>query len=195
MRAIGSQWQDRGIIERADDIFYLEMDEIWSFIKGKPTCVVLKGQIKFRKEEFEKYQTLTPPDHIETYEEVDSNNILKEEAEILNGNIIKGLGCCAGIVEKEVRVVLKPDTDLRLNGEIMVAKQTDPGWVVLFPSISGLIVEKGSMLSHSAIVAREMGIPAVVGVKQVTRILSSGDRVLLNGAEGTIKILKKAKKE
>jgi pyruvate,water dikinase len=157
--------------------------------------VDLKGRITFRKEEFKRYQTVTLPDHIEVYGEVDPNNILKEEVEVLTDNIIKGLGCCAGIVEKEVRVVLKPDTDLRLNGEIMVAKQTDPGWVVLFPSISGLIVEKGSMLSHSAIVAREMGIPAVVGVKQVTRILSSGDRVLLNGAEGTIKILKKAKKE
>jgi pyruvate,water dikinase len=195
MRAIGKQWQEKGIIEKAEDIFYLEMDEIWSFIGGKPTCVDLKGRITFRKEEFKRYQTVTLPDHIEVYGEVDPNNILKEEVEVLTDNIIKGLGCCAGIVEKEVRVVLKPDTDLRLNGEIMVAKQTDPGWVVLFPSISGLIVEKGSMLSHSAIVAREMGIPAVVGVKQVTRILSSGDRVLLNGAEGTIKILKKAKKE
>jgi pyruvate,water dikinase len=192
IRAIGKQWQDKGIIEGADDIFYLEMDEIRSFIEGNPDCVDLKGRIKFRKKEFERYQTLTPPDHIETYGEVDSNSIFTEEVEIISGNVIKGLGCCAGIVEKEVRVVFKPDSNLKLNGEIMVAKQTDPGWVVLFPSVSGLIIEKGSMLSHSAIVAREMGIPAVVGVKQATKFLSSGDLVLLNGAEGTVKILQKA---
>jgi len=195
MRAIGKQWQDKGIIEKMDDIFYLEMDEIWSFIEGKPTCADLKKQIAQRKEEFKRYKTVTLPDHIEVYGEVDINAIRTEEAEVSSDGLIKGLGCCAGIVEKEVRVVLAPDTNLRLNGEIMVAKQTDPGWVVLFPSISGLIVEKGSMLSHSAIVAREMGIPAVVGVKQATRILSSGDRVLLNGAEGTVKILQKANKQ
>ena len=193
MRAIGRQWQDQGIIDNAEDIFYLEIDEIWSFIEEKPVCADLKKQITLRKEEFERYKTVSPPDHIEAYGEVDINVIRAEETEVSSDGVIKGLGCCAGIVEKEVRVVLTPDTNLRLNGEIMVAKQTDPGWVVLFPSIGGLIVEKGSMLSHSAIVAREMGIPAVVGVKQATKILSTGDRVLLNGAEGTVKILEKAR--
>ena len=192
MRAIGRQWKDQGIIDNAEDIFYLEIDEIWSFIEGKPACADLKKHIALRKEEFERYKTVTLPDHIEAYGEVDINAIRTEAVEVSNDGLIKGLGCCAGIVEKEVRVVLAPDTNLRLNGEIMVAKQTDPGWVVLFPLIGGLIVEKGSMLSHSAIVAREMGIPAVVGVKHATKILSSGDRVLLNGAEGTVKILEKA---
>ena len=90
-----------------------------------------------------------------------------------------------------MKIVLKPDIDIKLNGEIMVAKQTDPGWVVLFPSISGLIVEKGSMLSHSAIVAREMGIPAVVGVKDATRKLKTGDEVRLNGSTGKIEVVKR----
>jgi pyruvate,water dikinase len=72
----------------------------------------------------------------------------------------------------------------------MVAQQTDPGWIVLFPSISGLIVEKGSLLSHSAIVAREMGIPAVVGVKNATRLLRDGDRVRLDGSTGTITLMR-----
>lgn len=192
MRAIGSRWHNQGILDNTEDIFYLEMDEIWLFIEGKPLCADLKKQIRQRHEEFERYKTVTLPDHIEAYGEVDINAIQAEEAVVSSDGVMKGLGCCAGIVEKEVRVVFAPDANLRLNGEIMVAKQTDPGWVVLFPSIGGLIVEKGSMLSHSAIVAREMGIPAVVGVKNATRLLFSGDRVLLNGAEGTIKILEKA---
>lgn len=192
MRAIGKQWRDQGIIEQTDDIFYLTMDEIWSFVEGNPVCTDLKKQTALRKEEFARYQDVTLPDHIEAYGEVDIDTLGREETEITPEGIMKGLGCCAGTVEQEVRVVLNPDSNLRLNGEIMVAKQTDPGWVVLFPAISGLIVEKGSMLSHSAIVAREMGIPAVVGVKDATKILSSGDRVLLNGAEGTVRILEKA---
>lgn len=192
MRAIGSKWQNQRIIDNAEDIFYLEMNEIWSFIEGKPICSDLRKQIQQRKEEFERYKTVTLPDHIEAFGEIDINAIRTEEAIVSSDGLMKGLGCCAGIVEKEVRVVFAPDANLRLNGEIMVAKQTDPGWVVLFPSIGGLIVEKGSMLSHSAIVAREMGIPAVVGVKNATKLLVSGDRVVLNGSEGTIKILKKA---
>ncbi|MDD5194959.1 MAG: PEP-utilizing enzyme, partial [Candidatus Omnitrophica bacterium] len=192
MRAIGKQWQEQGIIDNSEDIFYLEMDEIWSFIKGNPICAGLKKQVALRKEEFERYKTITLPDHIEAYGELDLNAISGQEPEVSGDGVIKGLGCCAGIVEGEVRVVLTPDASLKLNGEIMVAKQTDPGWAILFPSISGLIVEKGSMLSHSAIVAREMGIPAVVGAKHATEILSNGDRVLLNGSEGTVKILEKA---
>lgn len=196
IRAIGKLWQDKGIIEKTDDIFYLEIEEVWAFFEGTSTCVDLKGLIALRKKEFAVYLTTDPDDHIETYGEVYSANPFKKEAaEVGLDNIIKGLGCCAGIVEKDVLVVLKPDTNLKLNGEIMAAKQTDPGWVVLFPSVSGLIIEKGSMLSHSAIVAREMGIPAVVGVKNATKILNSGDRVLLNGAEGTIEILQKAKRQ
>jgi pyruvate,water dikinase len=80
-------------------------------------------------------------------------------------------------------VVLNP-------GEILVAQQTDPGWVVLFPAASGLLVERGSLLSHSAIVAREMGIPAIVSIPAVTRILKDGDEVEMDGASGLIRLLK-----
>ncbi len=92
-----------------------------------------------------------------------------------------------------MRVVDKPEAGTDLHGEILVAKQTDPGWVILFPSISGLIVEKGSMLSHTAIVAREMGIPAVVGVRQAASLLKTGDRVRLDGAKGEVVVLEHAK--
>lgn len=191
IRAIGKQWHDKGIINKLEDIFYLEMEEIWSYIEGTSTCVNLKELISVRRKEFEAYELSTPDDHIETYGEVYSGNTFKKEIEIIQGDFLKGLGCCPGIVEKRVQVVLKPDSSLKLNGEIMVAKQTDPGWIILFPSVSGLIIEKGSMLSHSAIVAREMGIPTVVGVKNATQVLSSGDKVVLNGAEGTVKILQR----
>ena len=103
--------------------------------------------------------------------------------------VLEGLGACQGLVEGPARVVFLPDADLRLSGEILVARETDPGWTVLFPSISGLVVEKGSMLSHSAIVAREMGIPAVVGVREATSRIKDGQRVRIDGALGKVYLL------
>jgi pyruvate,water dikinase len=191
IRALGRNWRAKGILENPEDIFYLEIDEVWSFINGTSTTTHLRSLTDIRRQEFGAYQMNNPADHIETYGEVyTSNGIFPEESlhereELL----LKGLGCCRGVVEGNVQVVIKPDININLNGEIMVAKQTDPGWVVLFPFVSGLIIEKGSMLSHSAIVAREMGIPTVVGVKNATRLLRTGDTVKLDGASGEVKIM------
>ncbi|MDH4233213.1 MAG: PEP-utilizing enzyme, partial [Nitrospirota bacterium] len=194
IRAIGRNWHAKGILESPDDIFYLEIEEVWSFTNGTSTCTNLQQLINVRRREFEAYRLSNPEDHIETYGEVYANTDIfgKENVPDKEEAILSGTGCCRGIVEKKVQVIFKPDSSVRLNGEIMVAKQTDPGWVVLFPSVSGLIIEKGSMLSHSAIVAREMGIPTVVGVKNATRILRTGDTVRLNGGNGEIKIVQKA---
>jgi rifampicin phosphotransferase len=191
VRSIGTQWAAKEIIQERDDIFFLRIDEIWSYIEGTSVSVNLKELIALRKQEFESYLSENPDDHIETEGEVYSNNPFSKPYQEQQGEVIQGLGCCSGIVEREVQVVLSPDKNLQLNQEIMVAKQTDPGWGILFPSVSGLIIEKGSMLSHSAIVAREMGIPTVIGVKNATQILATGDRVILDGAKGTIQIVKR----
>ena len=79
--------------------------------------------------------------------------------------------------------------DLNLNGEILVTSRTDPGWVPLYPSVSGLLVERGSLLSHSAIVAREMGLPAIVGIQGLTQTLRTGMRIRMDGKAGTIRVL------
>ena len=189
MQSIGRQWEDKSIIDHSRDIFYLEMEEIWSYIEGASTCVNLKKLIQLRKEEFSSYESENPDDHIQTEGEVYFRNVFAEKIQDSDDKVIKGLGCCSGIVENTLQVVLSPDKNLKLNNEIMVAKQTDPGWGILFPSISGLIVEKGSMLSHSAIVAREMGIPAVIGVKNATKIFNNNDFVRLDGSKGTIEFI------
>ena len=88
-----------------------------------------------------------------------------------------------------MRIVRDPrDAEIR-QGEILVAQRTDPGWVMIFPLVRGMIMERGSLLSHSAIVARELGIPAVVGVEDACRWLKDGDWVELDGASGTIRRL------
>jgi len=88
-----------------------------------------------------------------------------------------------------VKVILNPGDNLELNGEILVTARTDPGWVPLYPAISGLLVERGSLLSHSAIVAREMGIPAIVSIPGLTKTLKTGMRIRMDGKSGTITIL------
>jgi phosphoenolpyruvate synthase/pyruvate phosphate dikinase len=112
-------------------------------------------------------------------------------ARISSDGILRGLGCSAGVAEGRVRIVRSPDDDLALGGHILVAPRTDPGWAPLFPSARAIVVERGSLLSHSAVLARELGIPAVVGVAGVVNFLRDGELVRIDGTEGTIQLLER----
>ena len=87
-----------------------------------------------------------------------------------------------------MKVLRTPNEDARLDGEILVAERTDPGWVPLYPSVSGLLIERGSILSHSAIVAREMGIPTIVGIAGLVSTLKTGQVVTMDGGTGTVRV-------
>ncbi|HVC94003.1 MAG TPA: PEP-utilizing enzyme [Pirellulales bacterium] len=102
---------------------------------------------------------------------------------------LMGIGCCPGVVVGQVAVVHDPNSAQRAAGEILVAERTDPGWVPLYPAFSGILIERGSVLSHSAIVARELGIPTIVAVTGLTARLESGRRVRMDGRAGTVEIL------
>ena len=105
---------------------------------------------------------------------------------------LRGIGASPGVVRGRVRVITNPQNAKLEQGEILVAEFTDPGWIMLFPAASGILVERGSLLSHSAIVSRELGIPAVVGITGLLDSLKTGDEVELNGQTGeVIKITKK----
>jgi pyruvate,water dikinase len=93
------------------------------------------------------------------------------------------------VVRGVVRVITDPRGAVIRQGEILVAERTDPGWIMLFPACSGVLVERGSLLSHSAIVAREMGIPAVVSISGITSWLKTGDLVEMDGASGIVRKL------
>ena len=92
-------------------------------------------------------------------------------------------------MEETVVIRHDPGDGLSLGGQILAAPRTDPGWVPLFPSISGLLVERGSLLSHSAVVAREMGIPTIVGLRGITDMLEEGERIRMDGRAGTVERL------
>jgi phosphohistidine swiveling domain-containing protein len=193
-QAMGQDLANRGIIEKPDDIFYLTMDEVFGIQHGTLTAFNIPSQIKLRRDEYEKYEAEELLPRFMTRGPVywDNPCFVKEEiaAECVDGEYdFKGMPCCPGVVEGVIKVVISPDDDLELNGEIMVTPRTDPGWVPLYPSVSGLLVERGSLLSHSAIVAREMGLPAIVSIPGLTKRLKTGMRVRMDGKTGMVKIL------
>src|SRR5690606_9283016 len=106
---------------------------------------------------------------------------------VRTGDALKGIGCGPGVVGARGRVIIDPRNAVIESGEILVAPRTDPGWIMLFPAAAGLLVEHGSLLSHSAIVAREMGIPAIVSIDGVTVWAKTGDWLELDGATGVVR--------
>ncbi|MCL1991022.1 MAG: PEP-utilizing enzyme [Defluviitaleaceae bacterium] len=190
-REIGTQLASFKVIESRDDIFYLEYNEILSFIEGCATTWDLKGLIEVRKTEYASYGDFDE-NRFETYDCVGlSKRHIKEQEIELTGDVLTGLGCCPGIVRGRAKVISNPKDATIHAGEILVAKRTDPGWIMLFPPSAGVLVEYGSLLSHTAIVVREMGIPAVVSVKHLTTTIETGDLIELDGEKGVVRIIEK----
>jgi pyruvate,water dikinase len=185
---IGRRLAALGRLEEARDVFYLEVEEALGFIEGTATATDLSATAAARKEEFNRYRAMpAPADRFETFGAVHQGNAFEAAGAAppaASGETVKGIGCCPGVVRAPVRVVTDPRAAVLRGGEILVAERTDPGWIMLFPSCSGLLVERGSLLSHSAIVAREMGIPAIVSIPGVMRWVQDGEWVEMDGASG-----------
>lgn len=193
-QAIGEDLQKQGALKNPRDIFFLSIEEVYGIYNGALATSDLNAIARMRMEQYELYKTEPTPDpRILTRGAVYIRNEFVKPIELENYEgedfDLKGLPCCPGILEGVVKLISSPQDNLDLNGEILVADRTDPGWVPLYPSISGLLVERGSLLSHSAIVAREMGIPTIVSIPGLTQKLKSGMRVRIDGKAGTIKII------
>ena len=190
--ALGERLFAEQVISHPRDIFWLSQNEIFDFIKGTAVTSDLTSLVKMRKEEYDDFEKQPTAERIITYGMVYSGNSFKQELQSVTaegGLALKGLGCCAGIVRAKVRVVHHPSEVPGLEGDILVTSSTDPGWVTLFPTCSGILVERGSLLSHSAIVSREMGIPCIVGITGLLQQLKTGDEVEMNGSTGEIRVL------
>jgi pyruvate,water dikinase len=122
---------------------------------------------------------------------LDGGDLLRElDAKPQDPNFLYGTPCCPGVVEGVVRVAHELKDTENLSGEILVTSRTDPGWVPLYPSCSGLLIERGSLLSHSAVVARELGLPTIVGISGgLMKRLKTGQRVRIDAGKGEIRIL------
>jgi pyruvate,water dikinase len=194
IRALGARLAEEQRIDAPDDVFLLTMDEVFDFVKGTAVTTDLKGLVELRRREFAAYRAegdTAPDDRFETYGMAYHRNRLKNRRPPPPppaDGVLRGIGCCPGQVEGPVKVLRTPADDMGLSGEILVAERTDPGWVPLYPSASGLLIERGSILSHSAIVAREMGLPTIVGIPGLTMNVKTGDRVRMDGSAGTVEV-------
>lgn len=187
---LGWRFHALGKLAEARDVFYLEVEEALGFVEGTATCGDLAGLVAVRKAEYERHRAAAPPpDRFETRGVVqhaqarDAGPGAAQE----EGDTRRGLGACPGVVRGRVRVVRDPKGATLQQGEILVAERTDPGWIMLFPLAAGLLVERGSLLSHSAIVAREMGLPTIVSLSGVTTWLRDGDEVEMDGSTGQVR--------
>lgn len=194
---LGKRWQVKSYIAEARDIFYLTYAEVFEIGTGRAVTAQFKKLIALRKEDFKSFQDVKVPTQVEInfpagIKEQNMLAVLTTEGSSRKEVVLQtGLACSQGVIEGEVIFVERPDQVSQVHGKILLAERTDPGWTPLFALIKGVIIEKGSMLSHSAVIAREMGIPAVLNIQQVTKTLQSGDWVRLDGNTGTIEILKR----
>ncbi len=186
---LGLAWENTGVLDDARDIFYLELSEIKNYREGEN----LKTRAAKRKQEFSEFaRQKAPSERFSTYgNDFSDARIFSTEKLEDPQDQLRGIGCCPGQVRGKARVVYSQEEIASLGGDILITTSTDPGWVTLFPSASAIIVERGSLLSHSAIVSREMGIPCIVGVDGLLRSVSSGDEIWMDGSTGQIQITRK----
>ena len=185
--ALGRRLHKHGVLEQSRDVFYLSKEEIFAYFQGNAVSTDLRGTVELRRREYQAYLDIPMPDRFETFgSPYLYNNKFSQSTERDAGDL-KGTGCSPGIVKARVRIITNPMDSSGLEGCILVTERTDPGWAPLFPLAEGILVERGSLLSHSAIVAREMGIPAIVSITNLTQLLNDGELVEMDGSTGIIK--------
>jgi phosphoenolpyruvate synthase/pyruvate phosphate dikinase len=171
------------VLLEQEDIFYLRFLELHDVAR---TNQVDHQLIRQRKDAFRSYQALTPPRVLTSDGEVVAGAYRRDD---LPTGALVGLPVSAGIVEGRARVILDiAKADLEA-GDILVTAYTDPSWSLLFIAINGLVTEVGGLMTHGAVIAREYGLPAVVGVEHATQLIRDGQRIRVNGTDGYIEIL------
>jgi pyruvate,water dikinase len=171
------------VLREKEDIFYLTFQELHDVVRTNRVDDRLIGQ---RKEAFRSYQALTPPRVFTSDGEVVAGTYQRDD--VPTGALV-GLPVSAGTIEGRARVILDmAEADVE-PGDILVTAYTDPSWSPLFVAIAGLVTEVGGLMTHGAVIAREYGLPAVVGVEQATRLIRNGQRIRVHGTDGYVEIL------
>ena len=186
--ALGREFTARGALDEARDVFFLTKDEVLGAVEGFALSPDLKSVAAMRKSEDDA--SATRPDPEERIEVRGPAALASgggvQRADIQTGSERTGTGCSAGQVTAKARVIRDPRTESLEPGDILVARHTDPGWIAVFSNASAIVVERGSLLSHSAIVARELGIPCVVGLKHATQWIEDGEEISVDGGTGKV---------
>jgi pyruvate,water dikinase len=171
------------VLPEKEDVFYLTFQELHDAVRSNRVDDRLVRQ---RKEAFQTYHALTP------------SRVLTSEGETINGayrrddvpdGALVGLPVSGGTIEGRARVILDMGQADLEPGDILVTAFTDPSWSPLFVGIAGLVTEVGGLMTHGAVIAREYGLPAVVGVDRATRLIRDGQRIRVHGSDGYVEIL------
>ncbi|MED2864896.1 phosphoenolpyruvate synthase [Bacillus thuringiensis] len=171
------------VINEIEDIYYLTFEELHEVVR---TNKLDDEVIHKQKNEYKLYEKLTPPRVITSDGEIITGKYNREN---LPAEAIVGLPVSSGVVEGRARVILNMEDANLEDGDILVTAFTDPGWTPLFVSIKGLVTEVGGLMTHGAVIAREYGLPAVVGVENATKLIKDGQRIRVHGTEGYIEVL------
>jgi pyruvate,water dikinase len=172
-----------GVLRDREDIFFLTLHELHDVVR---THHVDDALLRQRKDAFRSHQALTPPRVVTSDGEVITGAYRRGD---LPAGALAGLPVSAGTIEGRARVILDmADADLE-TGDILVTAYTDPSWTPLFVAIKGLVTEIGGLMTHGAVIAREYGLPAVVGVEHATRRIRDGQRIRVHGTAGYVEIL------
>lgn len=185
---IGREFTARGLLQDPRDVFFLTTHEILGAVEGFSLSPDLSGLAASRKcEDAASALRSDPPERIEIRGPAIAP-IWSDPAMTTadTARIKAGTGCSAGQVTARARVIRDPRTQALAPGDILVARHTDPGWIAVFSNASAIVVERGSLLSHSAIVARELGIPCIVGLKGATQWIKDGEMLSVDGASGEV---------
>ncbi|MFF1542609.1 rifamycin-inactivating phosphotransferase [Streptomyces sp. NPDC058291] len=175
-----------GVLRETEDVFYLSFQEFHDVVRTRRVDDEL---IRRRKDAFRSYQALTPPRVLTSEGEAVSGAYRRDD---VPAGALTGLAVSAGTVEGRARVVLDmAQADLEA-GDILVTAWTDPSWSPVFVGIAGLVTEVGGLMTHGAVIAREYGLPAVVGVEGATRLIQDGQRIRVHGTDGYVEILSPA---
>jgi rifampicin phosphotransferase len=174
---------EAGVLREKEDIFYLRFEELRDVVR---TSQVEEQLIRDRKDAFRSYQAFTPPRVLTSDGEAVAGEYRREG---LPPGALAGLPVSAGTIEGRARVILDIAEAELEPGDILVTAYTDPSWTPLFVAIQGLVTEVGGLMTHGAVIAREYGLPAVVGVKHATRLIRDGQRIRVHGTEGYVEIL------
>ncbi len=174
---------EKGVIKEKEDIYYLKFEEFREVVKTNRLDYSI---ITRRKEEYTIFEKLTPP------------RVMTSDGEVIPGEYatdgipkgaLVGLPVSSGTVEGRARVLSRMDEADMEDDDILVTAFTDPGWTPLFVSVKGLVTEVGGLMTHGSVIAREYGLPAVVGVENATQLIKNGQRIRVNGTQGYVEIL------
>ena len=191
-RAIGRAQRDAGRLDEIDDAFYLTIDEVISGDTPGPRGIAplpadVMDLVRFRRERRDEYRRLELP---ATFTGVPKPAVRDDDVGGAAGDVLTGVAGSSGVVEGTARVVVDPfEAEPLEPGEVLVCRFTDPSWAPLFSLADALVIDIGAAASHGAIVARELGVPCVIGTGDGTRRIRTGDRLLVDGSAGRVEIL------